>query len=943
VTGSCSENLTVVVPPPCSSAQNTCSGDTLTSQAEVNAWPGCSIVEGNLRIAGNDITDLSPLATLQKVRGGLLIDGNPLLTELSGLENVDSVGALIIAGNPQLGSISAISLTQDDIASIVIYNNDNLMSIDGFNSLTNSDNIEIMNNNALASITGFQNLQTVMGKIHIHFHPNLTEVSGFQNLLSVAENLHFMGNDVLEHISGFGNLTTVGGIFLFNINGGLKNLDGFSSLSDLKDIVIVGNNALEQVDALAAVTSIPGFLTITNNPALSDCCGVFPMLNSGSVSGSIDINGNPMPCSNEQDILDNCVSTGIDLELSLAQPNTSPAQWSNYQITATLENTGSETATGVKVSFAKPVGVVYMGGNEFSASQGTFDVFGTENWNVGSLTPGQTATLTVNYFLLNPNAPVAYAQVNAANEQDSDSTPGNGTPPLVNEDDEASTDGSTPPLPDLILANLGIQNSPAAAGEILNYSFDISNQGAGSASGNFNVKSWISTDNVISIDDIQDGIVPTGNFGPGLTVTDISGTSAIPTGLAAGQYFLILKVDANNQIPENDEGNNLLSATFTVADPGQGEADLELAMTLSATTITVGQTLTATATLTNKGPSSATNILVNTSLAEFVGIFQNISGAPSVGNFSAFGGSWNIPSLAAGASATITVTGQPGSPTAYNINFQVDGVDQPDPDSTPDNDVLTEDDLVQQLISIEPNTGDIDLSLSMTANPENPPIYTSTAVSVTVTNSGGQTATGITVDFPKPYGIVYQGGIEWTATQGAFAPFGNEQWQVGTLAPGASATLTVNYFLLTAAPLTPYAQVIAANEQDVDSTPGNGTCCTPIEDDEATLTINAFSVGNTALLLPDIIGREVQLKAVNPNPVYHGKIVLNILSRVEGSFDLECFDAFGRRAFLQKIELQQGRNDIPLDVAGLESGTYYLNMPGQNWRYMPVRFIVARW
>ena len=64
-------------------------------------------------------------------------------------------------------------------------------------------------------------------------------------------------------------------------------------------------------------------------------------------------------------------------------------------------------------------------------------------WNVGNLPAGGSATLTVSYFLLQNSAPVAYAQVVAANEQDVDSTPNNGTPPTPNEDDEASTSNST--------------------------------------------------------------------------------------------------------------------------------------------------------------------------------------------------------------------------------------------------------------------------------------------------------------------------------------------------------------------------------------------------------------------------------------------------------------------------------------------------------------------
>lgn len=101
--------------------------------------------------------------------------------------------------------------------------------------------------------------------------------------------------------------------------------------------------------------------------------------------------------------------------------------------------------------------------------------------------------------------------------------------------------------------------------------------------------------------------------------------------------------------------------------------------------------------------------------------------------------------------------------------------------------------------------------------------------------------------------------------------------------------------------------------------------------------------GGNPLVVPEMKGRPVQLEAVNPNPVYFGYLEVKISSNMEGTFDLEIYDLFGRLAFLKKIELQKGRNDVPLDVSNLESGTYYLNMRGENWRGMPIRFVVARW
>ncbi|MEN9609289.1 MAG: hypothetical protein RLZZ628_103 [Bacteroidota bacterium] len=123
-------------------------------------------------------------------------------------------------------------------------------------------------------------------------------------------------------------------------------------------------------------------------------------------------------------------------------------------------------------------------------------------------------------------------------------------------------------LPDLTLANLTIPNLSVSQGQILNWKVDIKNIGTGNATNNFSVQAYLSTDNVWSANDIQDGIIPTANFAAGFSVPQVPGASTVSANVPAGQYYLILKVDAENQIPESNENNNVLvsTSTFTVTN-----------------------------------------------------------------------------------------------------------------------------------------------------------------------------------------------------------------------------------------------------------------------------------------------------------------------------------------------------------------------------------------
>lgn len=88
-----------------------CSGDKLLrSQAQVNAFPaGCTQYNGNIRIEGADITDLSPLTNLQRINGNFQILFNANLASLAGLSSLTSVaGELLIQGNGALTSLAGL-------------------------------------------------------------------------------------------------------------------------------------------------------------------------------------------------------------------------------------------------------------------------------------------------------------------------------------------------------------------------------------------------------------------------------------------------------------------------------------------------------------------------------------------------------------------------------------------------------------------------------------------------------------------------------------------------------------------------------------------------------------------------------------------------------------------------------------------------------------------
>ena len=126
-------------------------------------------------------------------------------------------------------------------------------------------------------------------------------------------------------------------------------------------------------------------------------------------------------------------------------------------------------------------------------------------------------------------------------------------------------------------------------------------------------------------------------------------------------------------------------------------------------------------------------------------------------------------------------------------------------------------------------TGTIDLSLTKAISNQNPAIGDVVTYTVTVTNAPGAatTATGITVtDQIAAAGAMYVPNSA-TVSTGTFASVSSTTlvtgtWTIPSLAPGTTATLLFRATVMSRGVWFNTAEVTAADQTDIDSTPGNG-------------------------------------------------------------------------------------------------------------------------
>ncbi|MEE9208458.1 MAG: OmpA family protein, partial [Gemmatimonadota bacterium] len=227
--------------------------------------------------------------------------------------------------------------------------------------------------------------------------------------------------------------------------------------------------------------------------------------------------------------------------------------------TLTVTNSGPSGVTGVAVTDLLPSGYTYVSDDGLGAY-----VSGTGVWTVGALASGASATLNITASV---NAAGVYnntAEVTAANESDSDSTPGNG---ITTEDDYAEQ-GTAPvsaPLLAMTQTVTDLNGGSLNPGDTLRYTIVVTNSGTAAA-------------------------------------TSINVTDPVPasTTLVAGS------LTSDDPTDTLTEGASVLIDVGTLDIPGFGDNDVVITYDVTVDVTTPGGTVISNqASLTATGPMSA--------------------------------------------------------------------------------------------------------------------------------------------------------------------------------------------------------------------------------------------------------------------------------------------------------------------------------------------------
>jgi uncharacterized repeat protein (TIGR01451 family) len=455
-----------------------------------------------------------------------------------------------------------------------------------------------------------------------------------------------------------------------------------------------------------------------------------------------------------------------DLSLLKAVSSGAPNVGSNVTFTLALSNAGPDAATNVAVKDLLPAGLTFVSA---TASQGAY-ASGTGIWTVGSVAQGANPTLAIVATVTSASPITNVAEVSATDQYDPNSKPNNGS---ATENDYASIT-IVPQSADLTMSK-SVNTPNPRIGQSVTYTLRVTNNGptqAQSVTVNESLPAGLTFTSATPSSGSYNnatGLWTIGNMADGAIAT----LTLIATYTGPGQVTNTATL--SSPTPDANPGDNSASATV----PSQ-VANLSLTKQAGSATPDFGGNVTFTVTASNAGPSAATNVKVADALPTGL-VF--ISSTTSTGTYDSATGQWTIATIAAGTTATLTITARVNTTSGVTNVAEIVASDQFDPNSVPGNSSATEDDIASAAIT--PLAAD--LSINKTADVAAPVNGQTVTYTIRVANAGPSAASGVTVNDLLPAVLTFVSATPSVGTYNNTTGI----WNVGALANAANATLTI--------------------------------------------------------------------------------------------------------------------------------------------------------
>ncbi len=439
-----------------------------------------------------------------------------------------------------------------------------------------------------------------------------------------------------------------------------------------------------------------------------------------------------------------------DLSVDKVVDNSTPALGESVAWTITVHNSGPNDATGVNVRDELPAGLRL---ESEDASVGFYDL-GNGQWWIGDLASGATETLTINTIVEDAASAIQNTSTVVSRTEDPDES---------NNTSSATTDAESA---DLELVKSVSDESPNVGDEIT-WSMTVTNLGPDTAV------------NTVVFDNLPGGVEHVSDSASIGEYDEETGTWILGD-LASGESHTLeittvvtdsdLQMNMALTLSDTHDPNDCNNHDFAITDADVA-ADLSVQKTVDQATPNLGDDVTWSIVVANHGPDAAENVVLTDTLPAGVTL---VSHDAETGTFDDATGLWTIGDLASGASVTLEAV---TTVTDADLQVNVSSVDSDTFDFNPDNN--TDDAEVDAVLA--------DLSVDKSVDNETPNAGESVTWTIVASNNGPDLSTGTQVLDVLPAGVTLLSSV----AQGGNFVAASGLWEIGDLASGDSATLTL--------------------------------------------------------------------------------------------------------------------------------------------------------
>ncbi|MBP3791671.1 MAG: DUF11 domain-containing protein [Methanobrevibacter sp.] len=616
-------------------------------------------------------------------------------------------------------------------------------------------------------------------------------------------------------------------------NKGPSNATGVKVTEKLSDLVKVVDYGKADYDVGTNVWTV-GDLAKGATATLNL---VVEIINNGTVENFVAVNSteNDTNKSNNNDTSDNVTAVPVvDLEITKVVNTTKANVGEQITYTITVTNKGPSKATGVKVTEEL---------SELVELVGTVEGYDGHVWTVGDLANGESKKLELVVKIIANGTVENFVAVNST-ENDTNKSNNNDTADNV----------TAVPVVDLEITKV-VNVTTANVGEKVTYTITVTNKGPSNATG---VKVTEKLSDLVKVMDygnadydVGTNVWTVGDLAKDATATLNLVVEIINNGTVENVAIVNSTENDTNITNNNDTADNVTAVPVV---------DLVITKTVDKTSVLVGDNVTYTITVTNKGPSTATDVKVAEKLSDLVKLAEKVDGYD--------GSVWTVGTLAKGETKTlklvVTVISNGTIPNSVSVTSK-----ENDTNKTNNNASAPDVDAKPLVI----------LNITKTVDVKSANVGENVTYTITVTNNGLSDATGVKVteklsDLVK---VVDFGDADYDVSINV--------WTVGNLAKGATATLKLVVEVINNGTVE-NSVFVNSNENDTDvNTTSDNVTAIPVVDLEITKTVD-----KTVVNVTDEITFTIVVKNNGPSKATGVKVTEELSKLVELTKHVEGYD-----------------------------------------------------